>query len=128
MHGDNSQALKDMYNMRIVSQLQAVNWEQFASNLLAGVRHPFSSPNDALGEGIMPRNCTYLFQLSIKTFRCCESMQHHHNGTFVIKSSQKPMKNRKVNPPRSKTSRSTRPMDRLSLRVFLKLSGYHVVS
>jgi hypothetical protein len=36
--------------------------------LLAGVRHPFSSPNDALGVGIMPRNFTYSFQLSIKTF------------------------------------------------------------
>jgi hypothetical protein len=55
-------------NMRIVSQLQAVNWYQFASNLLAGVRHPFSSPNDALCAGIMPRNFTYSFQLSIKTF------------------------------------------------------------
>jgi hypothetical protein len=57
-----------MYNMRIVSQLEAVNWEQFASNLLADVRHPFSSPNDVLGVGIMPRNFTYSFQLSIKTF------------------------------------------------------------
>jgi hypothetical protein len=30
--------------------------------------NPFSSPNDALGVGIMPRNFTYSFQLSIKTF------------------------------------------------------------
>jgi hypothetical protein len=37
--------------------------------LLAGVRHPFSSPNDiALGVGIKPQNFTYSFQLSIKTF------------------------------------------------------------
>jgi len=36
--------------------------------LLAGVRHPFSSPNDALGVRIMPQNFTYSFQLSIKTF------------------------------------------------------------
>jgi hypothetical protein len=36
--------------------------------LLAGVRHPFSSPNDALGVGIMPQNFTYSFQLSIETF------------------------------------------------------------
>ena len=55
-------------NMRIVSQLQAVNWYHFASNLLAGVRHPFHSPNDVLCVGIMPRNFTYSFQLSIKTF------------------------------------------------------------
>jgi hypothetical protein len=36
--------------------------------LLAGVRHPFSSPNDALGVGFMPQNFTYSFHLSIKTF------------------------------------------------------------
>jgi hypothetical protein len=36
--------------------------------LFAGARHPFSSPNDALGVGIMPQNFTYSFQLSIKTF------------------------------------------------------------
>jgi len=33
--------------------------------LLAGVCNPFSSPNDALGVRIMPRN---FIQLSIKTF------------------------------------------------------------
>jgi hypothetical protein len=36
--------------------------------LLAGVRHPFSSPNNALGVGIMPQNFTYSIQLSFKTF------------------------------------------------------------
>ena len=55
-------------------------------------------------------------------------MQHHHNGTFIIKSSQKSMQNREVNPPGSKTSRSTRPMGRLWPIFFLKLSGYHVIS
>jgi hypothetical protein len=30
--------------------------------------HPFSSPNNTLGVGIMPQNFTYSFQLSIKTF------------------------------------------------------------
>ncbi len=54
--------------MRIVLQLQAVNWKQFVINLLAGVHHLFSSPNDALGVGFMPQNFRYSFQLSIKTF------------------------------------------------------------
>jgi hypothetical protein len=45
-------------------------------------------------------------------------MQHHHNGTFTITSSQKPMKNREVNPPRSTMSSSTRPTGRLWSIIF----------
>ncbi len=40
-------------------------------------------------------------------------MQPNHNSTSNIKSSQKPIKNRYVNPPRSTMSRSTRPTGRL---------------
>ena len=34
--------------MSILSQLQAVNWSQFASKELASVPHPFSGPSDPL--------------------------------------------------------------------------------
>ncbi len=54
-------------------------------------------------------------------------MQYKHNSTLIIKSSQNPIKNQDVNPPGSKTSRSTRPMGRL-WSFFLKLSGYYVIS
>jgi hypothetical protein len=64
------------------------------------------------GEGL---NFVYVINYidEIKYHEFILLMQHHHNGTFIIKSSQKPMQNREVNPPGSKTSRSTRPMGRL---------------
>jgi hypothetical protein len=47
-------------------------------------------------------------------------VQHKHNSTFIIKSSQKPMKNQEVSPPGSKMSRSTCPMGRLWLIFFFE--------
>jgi hypothetical protein len=51
--------------MNAVSQSHAVIRSQFASNLLASVRYPFSSPNNALGIGVVPQNFTNSFQLHL---------------------------------------------------------------
>ena len=57
-------------------------------------------------------------------------MQHHHNGTFIIKSSQKPMKNGEVNPPPTQINNVTfnPPNGQVMVIFVLKLSGCHVVS
>jgi hypothetical protein len=68
MHRNNAHALKDIYTMSIVSQLQAVIRYQIASNLLAAEDQPlYPSPNanGPLHVRIVSPYLTYIFQTYI---------------------------------------------------------------